>query len=292
MIYKYDFTEGSGQNVFEYIRQFLSLLVYNENDSRTLNYFTSVEQIREGEQSWSIKCHVSGGNANFPAIIFSMSFPTAEAYQRRGAWEFNGTNMGQYIYSLLTSETAPSDWTENYSKYYTYNSSTGVYTQRTSAADAYEPNTYYTRAYREWFSSSPRFGNVPRYGYLTSKGAMLISSNGTATVICKSNNNKLGFLTPTSAYVAAAYVAMADEDTIRPGTAMEFSFLNGNITGESLDPPLSLQSVLCPVTTNRTDRQSYLDGVFMLPKSQYRGEGILGVGQNLYATNGYFALAD
>jgi hypothetical protein len=296
VIYKYDFTTDGGQQVFGYLKQFFSLLVRDASNPRTLDFFSEVAFDQTGETEWRILCYVSG--AEVPAIELIMHGPT-QSYDYRVAFAFNGTNMQTMQYRLVTSETEPADWQVNYSKYYLFDESTGTYIQRTAPDDYdYEPDTFYTGMAIDWYFGDAGFrtgDGSPRYGYLTSKGVMLINRDGTATVIAKTNNGKLALLTTDDSNLgrlAARYVVMGDADTIRPDSSPMLSFLNGDITIASADIPQDQQTSLAAITTHRTDIPSYLDGVYMLPQSQYRSEGVLSVGGDRYATNGYFALKE
>lgn len=306
-IHAYDFTTGDLRNTVAYFKQFLSLMVRDLTNPTTIDFFSSVTDVRgdptePGGGTWTINCYTSGGvDDSVPALQFIFRDLVTTIYSTIGfRMRFNGKRSWEYAYTartsavdvyvpneyyifdseleeyiLVTSESVPDDWETEYQKYY----------QRRidSWADEY--------TWGEWDPATAK----PRYGFLTSKGALIINEGGQALVISKTNNGDLSITYPgKDSRLASCYNIGADGDTIRPDSATMFGFCDStdHITVDMLNPPLSQQTVMTPVSTNRTDIASYLDGVYVLPQSQFRQKGIIEVGSVRYATNGYFALEE
>lgn len=303
-IHAYDFTTGDLRNTVAYFKQFLSLMVRDLTNPTTIDFFSSVTDVRgdptePGGGTWTINCYTSGGvDDSVPALQFIFRDLFTPIYS--SVWFgmlFNGRRSWEYVYTPRASAAdvyAPNE-------YYTYDSELEEYILVTSENVPVDWETdyqkYYKRYLDSWGAENPTPDSdwipltaKPRYGFLTSKGALIINEGGQALVITKTNNGDLAVAYPGSdTKLAAAYHIAADGDTIRPRDTTGFSFCD---SVDAMSPPISCQTVLTPVTTNRTDVSSYIDGMYVLPQSQFRQKGIIEVGSVRYATNGYFALEE
>jgi hypothetical protein len=156
-------------------------------------------------------------------------------------------------------------------------------------------------------SSSTRFVT----GYKTSKGAMIIMNNSDygngcgILVFGKTNNGKLAMVLKSpsgvykstggyTGYAATAYgafVGARDDDISALGHGVSFGPMSSEY-GSALSFNEN-QTVLCPTPTHSNPGEtSIIEGVFMMPWSQYRNEGILQINLKRYVTNGYWALED
>ena len=301
MIYKYDFTADSEIMVFGYLFKFLKLLVRDENNPRTLNFFSRVVKDQSDPEKWTIKCYLAGhdSDSDVPAYDYRFFVHQTSGIVMQMVSVFNGTDMGEWNYTMLTDEDPPIDWNEDYAKYYTYDMETDTYIPRSSSSDEYVPNMYYYRSsFEDWLTTTPvAIGGLYtagfRYGYLTSKGVIIMDHTGQLSIaIVKTNNDRIGVVfTGYDASLAAGYDVAADGDTIRPSFPA-LSFIGGYLHPPVARPPIDHQTTMTPIVTHRTDISSYLDGLYVMSQSQLRSDGILEVGGVRYATNGYFALRE
>jgi hypothetical protein len=150
-------------------------------------------------------------------------------------------------------------------------------------------------------------------GYKTSKGAMIIidyyyssssyNTGGGILIFGKTNNGKLAMVLKSPlAYDSGGYKNYASTayGVVTGARGDDISSLTHSLTfgpsGSSYSQVLSEnenQTVLCPTPTHSNSGEtSIIEGVFMMPWSQYRNEGILQINLKRYATNGYWALED
>lgn len=141
-------------------------------------------------------------------------------------------------------------------------------------------------------------------GYTTNNGIMVVirdmvnELDSGVVVIGKSNSGVPAFLGRSAgdirhASAIDAHVAAADDDveaekvrlTFLPETETTYSNVRTGQVG---------QTILCPVPThNQEGRVSYIEGLYCMPWSQYRGaEGTIILHGRRYVTNGYYALLD
>lgn len=313
-IYKFEFGDSDIRSTYAYLQQFLSMLVYNPSDQRTLDFFSEVTREDPGGASnrYDVCAYLEG--VTRPALIFERA--------EWGAYDipaifFDGSGMGSEHATLVTSEIAPGDWPngsvaakydEDYI-YCSYDEETGLYT-KVDPSTEYEQDTYYKVSYDPWYAELGVAGpnaefdisqlDTPKTGYLTSKGAMLISRRGRATIIAKTSGGKIALVTPDGnmyvpdigkASFTTEHAVMADGDTVSPILGSSFSFATPVYCADP-HPEINEQTCLCPITTHRTDVVSNIVGAYCIPIAEHRTEGILEIGTTRYVTNGYFALEE
>lgn len=307
-INKYEFTDAY-PDCYHYLKDFLE----------ATGYFSSVVFRTVSPSAGSrisVEAYVTG--ATRPILVFDyLKYTDSRVYPML---HFNGKDMGGFDYCQLVNDPVdPDDWPtgstdeasypEEY-VYCSYDELTDTYTPVSDSTE-YEPGVYYRCCYFPWYTDISNgiwiFSNpmlelmVPKTGYMTSKGFMLITRCGLAIIFAKTNNDKFVLITPDASnydraynafgYFASYYAVAADADTVKPANATQLTF-SAPVPYNATSKPTSEQTTLCQITTHRTDVASYASGVYCMPMSQHRTEGIITIGGTEYVTNGYFALQD